>query len=190
MILQRTFHLTLGSAPDQALNLLRSMLEDTRVTTLQHIARISSEQLHWQYQPGWNTVGALLAHLTALEHYFRIVYVEGRALTDAENQHWLPALDLGVHVPQLITGQDLASYQAGLAESRHQLLAALEGVSEEQLTRRIEDYDPVHGCNLAWVLFHLAEDEIYHRGQISLLLKLQRAHNETGTLPLTPQSKL
>ncbi|MEZ0458536.1 DinB family protein [Sphingobacterium thalpophilum] len=27
---------------------------------------------------------------------------------------------------------------------------------------------------MAWILFHMVEDEIYHRGQISVLLKLLR----------------
>lgn len=54
------------------------------------------------------------------------------------------------------------------------MLEALENVSFEDLTRRREGYDPENGCNLAWVLLHVVEDEIYRRGQISLVQKLYK----------------
>jgi uncharacterized damage-inducible protein DinB len=54
------------------------------------------------------------------------------------------------------------------------MLESLAGITHADLTRRMEDYDAETGCNLAWVLYHMAEDEIYHRGQISVIRKLYR----------------
>ncbi|WP_400190198.1 DinB family protein [Hymenobacter sp. B81] len=172
---KRAFRIAFGHSADHALDYLLGMLADTRVTTLQRVEQLTAAELHWQYQPGWNTVGALLAHLAANEHYFRIVFVGGRPLTAAENERWLPALDLGGYLPQLITHQPIEHYVALLAESRQQMLAALQGLTFVDFTRRLAAYDPETGADLAWVLYHLVEDEIYHRGQISLLLKLYQA---------------
>jgi uncharacterized damage-inducible protein DinB len=45
-------------------------------------------------------------------------------------------------------------------------------LSREDLIRKREGYDPVTGHNLAWTLYHKAEDEVHHRGQISILRKI------------------
>lgn len=173
-MLQRKFHIDFGKMPDHAIDYLLGILEDTRITTLQTIEKLTFPEVDWQYKEGWNTIGALLSHITALEHYFRIEFVEGRKLTEEENERWLPGLDMGKYIPQLINGQPIESYIAHLAESRQLLLQALDKLTFEDLIKRIDDYDPEAGCNLAWVLYHLMEDEIYHRGQISILRKLYK----------------
>jgi uncharacterized damage-inducible protein DinB len=173
-MLKRKFLIEFGRTPDHALDYLLGTLEDTRVTTLQTIEKLTFQEVDWQYKEGWNTIGALLSHITALEHYFRIEFIEGRKLTEEENERWLPALDMGKYLPQLINGQSIETYIAHLTESRQLLLQAFSAITFEDLVRRIEDYDPVTGCNLAWVLHHMIEDEIYHRGQISILRKLYK----------------
>ncbi|WP_324679045.1 DinB family protein [Hymenobacter sp. GOD-10R] len=173
---KRTFHIQFGTSADHSLDYLLGMLADVRVTTVQTLQHLSVQELDWQYKEGWNTIGALLAHITALEHYFRIEFVEGRKLTEAETQHWEPALDMGTYLPQLITGQPWDAYQAGLTASRQLLLQALQNLTFKDFTKRLEGYDADTGCNLAWVLFHMLEDEIYHRGQISIIRKLYKEH--------------
>jgi len=172
--LKRKFHIDFGHSPDHSIDYLIGMLEDTRITTLQAVRNIPVEQLHWQYKEGWNTIGALLAHLTALEHYFRIEFIEGRKLTQEENDHWLPALDMGKYLPQLINYQPIEVYITRLDQSRQLLFEALKKITFEDFITRIEDYDPETGCNLAWVLYHMMEDEIYHRGQMSMIRKLYK----------------
>jgi uncharacterized damage-inducible protein DinB len=54
------------------------------------------------------------------------------------------------------------------------LIQALKDISFDDFTKRIDEYDPVTGCNLAWALYHMIEDEIYHRGQISIIRKLYK----------------
>ncbi|MBG8554090.1 DinB family protein [Hymenobacter guriensis] len=171
---KRKFRISFGNAQDHSVDYLIGILEDARITTIQSINNLSVEELDWQYKAGWNTIGALLAHIIAVEHYFRIEFIGGRKLTEEENAKWLPALDLGPYVPQLITGELIDSYIDRLTESRRQLVEVLKTVSFEEFTKRIEDYDPETGCDLAWALYHMVEDEIYHRGQISIIRKLYK----------------
>lgn len=176
---KRNFQIYFDRKNDRSIDYLLGILEDVRATTLQALKNISNQELDWQCKKGWNTIGALLSHISALEHYFRIEYIEERKLTEEENQKWLPALDMGEYLPQLICNRSIGDYVAEFTESRRMLMQALTGMSFDRFSRRMEGYDSDTGCNLAWVLFHMAEDEIYHRGQISILRKL---YKETITL--------
>lgn len=149
-------------------------MEDARTTTLQQVEKISPEELHWQYKEGWNSIGALLAHIAAIEHFFRIEFVESRKLTAEENERWEPALDLGKHLPRLITDEPPEHYVEILAESRAMMLESINKLSLDDFSKKIEGYDPDEGCNLAWVLYHMAEDEVHHRGQITIVKKLYK----------------
>ena len=161
-----------GQNADTSIDYLIGILTDARITTLQRIAGISKTELHWQYTKGWNSIGALLSHLIALENYLSIMYLEGRRLTEAELKEFGPALKMGDFLPQLITDKPLEFYTENLAASRKQLLTRIKTLSKTDFHQKREGYDKENGCNLAWVLYHLAEDEIHHRGQISILRKL------------------
>jgi uncharacterized damage-inducible protein DinB len=182
---KRKFNIEFGKTPDHSIDYLLGIMDDARVTTLQRVEKMTPAELHWQYRDGWNTIGALLAHIAAIETCFRIEFVEGRKLTDEENRVLEPALEMGTFIPQLITGEPAEKYIAALAESRQKLLEALRSVTFEDFSKRIEGFDDETGCNLAWAMYHMAEDEVHHRGQISLLQKLykenaalaQDAHN-------------
>ena len=100
-MLERTFFVEAGVAKSGALDYLLAMKHDARVTTLQYIKGITQEELDWQPFKGWNTVGALLAHIIAGEKYFRIVFIEGRELNEQESKEILPGLDLGEYVDSL-----------------------------------------------------------------------------------------
>ncbi len=169
---KRRFLIEFGQNADHALDYLTGILDDARVTTLQRVEGIGVDELHWQYRKGWNSVGALLSHITAIEHYFRIVFIEKRELTDTENERWIAGLDMGEHLPKLITGEPLEAYIAALDESRKLLLDAVRSLTFEQFSERMNAYDSETGSNLAWILYHMAEDEVHHRGQISLIRKL------------------
>jgi len=173
-MLKRSFHIQFGKLSDHSLDYLQGILQDARLTTILSLKNLTVAELHWQYKTGWNTIGALLSHMVAIENYFRVEFVEGRKLTDEETQRWLPAMDMGKYLPQLITGQAVEHYVAELSRSREMMLASLADVTHDDLTRRINDYDAETGCNLAWVLYHMVEDEIYHRGQISVIRKFYR----------------
>jgi hypothetical protein len=173
-VLKRNYIIEFGRSQDHSIDYLLGILEDARITTLQVVSKISAEEVDWQFKEGWNTIGALLSHIIAIEHYFRIEFVEGRQLTVEEKEKWLPGMDMGPYIPQLIQNLPVKTYRNQLTQSRHMMIQALQDISFNKFTQRMEGYDPVTGCNLAWALYHMVEDEIYHRGQISMIRKLYK----------------
>jgi uncharacterized damage-inducible protein DinB len=122
-----------------------------------------------------NTIGALLSHIISVQNYFRVAFIEGRECTAEESQKWKAGLELGAYVPSLIKGKTIEEYTEELNTSFELILDRLSNLSREDFTKRLEDYDPVTGHNLAWSIYHMAEDEIHHRGQISILRKLYQS---------------
>jgi uncharacterized damage-inducible protein DinB len=171
-MIERPTFIPCGDSPGSYYNYVIGILNDARITTLQRVEGISTEELHWQYAEGWNTIGALLQHMISTENFFRIVYVEQRELTVAEAEEWIPGLEMGEYLPALITGQSIDEYIYQLDLSRRKMLKQIKSLSKEEFYRRRKRYDPKKGYNLAWLLFHQAEDEVHHRGQISILRKL------------------
>jgi hypothetical protein len=169
---ERKTFISFGNSVDPSIDYLVGILDDARVTTLQRVQGISNQELHWQFAPGWNTVGALLCHIASAEEFFRIEFIERRELTPAEHEQWMPGLEMGPYIPKLITGEPIEAYVSRLQQSRARLLAALSPLSVAEFQEKRDGYNPVTGCNLAWILYHLAEDEVHHRGQISILRKL------------------
>lgn len=176
---KRNTFINFSKPENHLLEYLLGILEDARTTTLQRIENITTEELHWQYKAEWNTIGALLSHIIAFENVFGIAIREGRRLTEEENSRWEAGRKLGKYIPQLITNQPIESYIAELNESRRLLLQTLSTKTADDLTRKIEAYDPATGANLAWILYHLAEEEVHHRGQISILRKLYKEHSNS-----------
>lgn len=174
MIERKTF-IPFGQNADASIDYLVGILADARATTLQRVEGISKAELHWQYADGWNSIGALLAHIIAVEEYFRIEFIECRKLTAAEEALWMPGLEMGKYIPQLITNDGVDVYEERLAQSRARMLEAVRAISATAFKEKREGYNPNTGCNLAWVLYHMAEDEVHHRGQISILRKLYKA---------------
>jgi uncharacterized damage-inducible protein DinB len=171
-IMQRSTFISFNLTADHSIDYLLGILHDARATTVQRVANISVAELHWQYAEGWNTIGALLSHIIGITHLFRIVFIEERELTAHENEQYLPGIKMGEFIPQLITQQPISSYLADLASASDLLMLQIKQLSADQFQQKREGYDPETGCNLAWVLYHLAEDEVHHRGQISILRKL------------------
>jgi len=171
-MIKRKALIPFGQMADTSIDYLLGILEDARITTLQRIEGITQAELHWQYAEGWNTIGALLNHLHALENYLRIMYLENRRLTEKELAEIGFALKMGEYLPQLITDDSIDFYLKRLADSREVLVGQIRKLNKKDFHERREGYDKENGCNLAWVLYHLAEDELHHRGQISILRKL------------------
>jgi len=157
-----------------SIDYLMGIVEDARITTIQRIENIPTEELHWQYSEGWNTIGALLSHSISISHYFRIYYILNEKFTDEEKKKYKPGLELGKYVPELITQQPVEFYIEALQDAHQQMCTAIKTLSEDDFLEKREGYNKETGCNLAWVLYHAAEDEVHHRGQISLLRKLYK----------------
>lgn len=174
--MERKTFISFGETADSSIDYLLGIIEDARITTVRRVTGISKEALHWQYAEGWNTIGVLLSHIICVRHYFQIVFIEGRELTKEEEADYLPGVEMGKYIPALITDDELEVYLEKLNDSNTKLVKAISELSQEAFFEKREGYNPNTGCNLAWVLYHLAEDEVNHRGQISLILKLYKAN--------------
>ena len=159
MMIERNTYIEFDNSNEPTIDYLTGIMEDARVTTLQRVSKIETKELHWQFAEGWNTIGALLSHIIADENFFRIYFIEGRELTSEENEKWLPGLEMGKYIPQLITNQPIEYYLSALDESRKQMLKKINQLSAEEFHKRRDGYNPKTGYNLAWALYHAAEDE-------------------------------
>ncbi len=176
-MIERNTFIPFGENKDHSIDYLLGILEDARVTTLQVTNNISTEELHWQYAEGWNTISCLLSHLISCSHYFRVEVIEGRHLNDEEKKEIMPGLRMGDFIPELITNQPYIDYVNQLEDSKVKLFKAIKKLSIEDFHKRREGYNPNTGHNLAWTLYHQAEDEVHHRGQMTMIRKLYRKHN-------------
>lgn len=148
---------------------LVSMMNYTRYTTLSEVESLKVEQLDYLYDGQSNSIGALLAHITAVEVWYQAETFLGRELDASEMQEWGAALDLGEAARSEIRGHDVSYYLNRLELVREQTLLELkrhdDNWLEEQTTwggRQANNY-------FKW--FHVMEDEISHRGQIRWLRK-------------------
>lgn len=167
-----------GNTADHSIDFLLGTIEDARVTTIQRVEGISKELLHWQYAEGWNTIGALLSHIICTRYLFKIVFIEQRELTEEENAAYGPGQEMGKYIPELITDDGIDVYLKRLDESNEHIVEAISALSKEAFFEKREGYNPATGCNLAWILYHMVEDEVHHRGQISLIQKLYKTVNQ------------
>lgn len=162
------------TAGNDTANFLIGALHDAPATTFKYIQNISQEELDWQPYEGWNTVGALLSHIIAGDYAFKIYFIEKREMTKEEEAKWNPGIEMGKYINEL-KGKSPEYYQEELMKSFQVMKEAIQQLSTEQLLeRRYDVYDKVNGSDLAWTLYHSAEDEVHHRGQISIIRKLYK----------------
>lgn len=147
---------------------LVSMLTYIRGGLLHAVDGLTRDELDHLHDPESNSIGALLAHAAAVERLYQIVTFEDREPTAADEAPMLAALDLGESGRRELHGRDLAEYLDDLSAARKDTL--------EQLALRDDAWldPPLSGMpdmNAHWAWFHVAEDEINHRGQIEWLKK-------------------
>ena len=145
---------------------LVAMLTYARQTLLAAVEGLSREELDHLHDAGSNTIGALLAHAAAVERWYQLLTFEEREPTSSEAAAAAAALDLGDEGRRQLRGRDLQSYVDDLTRMRQATLAALAERDDVWLE------DPLAAAtelNAHWAWFHVAEDEINHRGQIRWL---------------------
>jgi uncharacterized damage-inducible protein DinB len=147
---------------------LVAMLGYARRTTLEAAAGLTIAQLDHLHDPSSNSIGALLAHITAVELSYQSDCFGGDDPTAGDRSEWGAALELGERARRVIRGRPLEHYVAHLAEVRDRTL--------RELARRDDAWLEVtrpfwggHLANMHFVWFHVFEDEISHRGQIRWL---------------------
>ena len=145
---------------------LVAMLTYARQTLLAAVEGLSRDELDHLHDAGSNTIGALLAHAAAVERWYQLLTFEEREPTSSEAAAAAAALDLGEEGRRQLRGRELQPYVDDLTRIRQATLAALAERDDVWLE------DPLAAAtelNAHWAWFHVAEDEINHRGQIRWL---------------------
>ena len=149
-----------------AIGRLVCMLRYARSTTFAAVEGLTTEQLDYLHDQESNSIGALLAHIAAVERSYQVLTFEERMLSAEENDLWSAALKLGVHGRHALRGYTLEHYLEELASVRRSTIEALSGRDDAWLEETVRVAPRI---NAHWAWFHVAEDEINHRGQIRWL---------------------
>jgi hypothetical protein len=104
---------------------LVAMLTYARDTTLAAVNGLTRDQLDHLHDAQSNTIGALLAHITAVERGYQVVTFEDREPSAAETAAWSAALKLGDQGRHELRGHELQFYTDSLLRTREATLAAL-----------------------------------------------------------------
>ena len=144
------------------------MLMYARSTTFVAVEGMTVEELDHLHDSQSNSIGALLAHIAAVECSYQVMTFEGRPLSSDENAHWSMALKLGAEGRHVLRGYPLDHYLDDLKSVRQVTLEGLAARDDEWLERSVTSAPKI---NVHWAWFHAAEDEINHRGQIRWLRK-------------------
>jgi uncharacterized damage-inducible protein DinB len=145
---------------------LVGMLTYVRHGLLAAVRDLDRAQLDHLHDGESNSIGALLAHAVAVERWYQLLTFEEREPSPQEAEAWAAALDLGEAGRRSLRGRDLAWHLDALASTRAATLAALAARDDAWLERPLAR-EPRMNAHWAW--FHVAEDEINHRGQIRWL---------------------
>ena len=170
-----TLHITPlpGFAP--TIGRLVSMLSYARLTLLAAVEGLSRDELDHLHDATSNTIGALLGHAAAVERWYQVLTFEERKPSASEEAAWSGALDLGEEGRRQIRGRELQSYVDELARTRQITLAALAERDDAWLEGPLAAAPEM---NAHWAWFHVAEDEISHRGQIRWLRPRLHRHRD------------
>jgi uncharacterized damage-inducible protein DinB len=142
------------------------MLSYARSTTLSAVEGLTSADLDHLHDAESNSIGALLAHMATVERSYQVLTFEERLLSSQENELWSAALKLGGDGRRSLRGYPLEHYIDALATVRRVTLETLAARDDAWLERAVS---PAPRINAHWAWFHVAEDEINHRGQIRWL---------------------
>jgi uncharacterized damage-inducible protein DinB len=137
-----------------------------RQTTLAAVEGLSIAELDHLQDDSSNSIGALLAHIAAVERGYQCVTFEERTPSAREQAAWEPALTLGAEGRRLVRNEPLERYVHELSEARR---LTLEGLAARDDTWLERTRRAAPAMNAHWAWFHVAEDEIHHRGQIRWL---------------------
>jgi uncharacterized damage-inducible protein DinB len=149
------------------------ILEGIRALTKRAVAGIDAAALDWVPLPALNSVGTLLAHIAGVEAGW--LYVE---VLEQDCPPEIAALlpptsrEPDGHLTR-VGGRAVADYLAVLDAVRARLLAVFLPMSpaEYRRTRHLDEYD----VTPEWCLYHLAEHEAAHRGELETVRTLAEA---------------
>ncbi|MDY0395262.1 DinB family protein [Virgibacillus halophilus] len=155
---------------------LVSMMNYVRKTTLETVAGLSVANLDFLPSGDGNSIGALLAHIAAVERFFQIQTFEERHPHKSEIATLTPALGLGELGRDEIRGRQLSEYLQTMASTRENTLQELKKRDDEWLFREAAWGTDLSNNYFLW--FHVFEDEINHRGQMRIIRKMMKDDRE------------
>jgi hypothetical protein len=147
---------------------LVSMLAFTRQQVVHNVKGMSQADLDFLLDAKANTIGALLYHLAATDHYYALNTFGGvkwDSWSADEKKTWDIPMNLGDPARKAIKGNSLDYYLNILHENREKTLAELKKRDDKWLTV----VDKEFGANNYGKWFHVAEHESNHDGQIKFL---------------------
>ncbi len=157
-----------GFSPE--IGTLVSMLAFTREQAVYNVKGMSQQDLDYLLDAKANTIGALLLHLAATDHYYGLNTFGGMkwdSWPDDEKKKWDIPMNLGEPARRAIKGHSLDFYLTALHESREKNLAEFRKRDDKWLTIVVNEGDFKANNYAKW--FHVAEHESNHDGQIKFL---------------------
>lgn len=155
-----------GYAPQ--VGILVSQLHFTRMQVEDNVKGMSQADLDFLLDAKANTIGAMLYHLAATDHYYGLNTFGGikwESWSDAEKKKWDVPMNLGEPARKTIKGNSLDYYLNLLHQTRENTLAELKKRDDKWLMMVDKDF----GANNYGKWFHVAEHESNHDGQIKFL---------------------
>ncbi|HYF01964.1 MAG TPA: DinB family protein [Patescibacteria group bacterium] len=149
-----------------------TMLEYARQTTLDTVRNLSIEQLDHMHDEKSNSIGTLLHHMAAVEVWYQVFTFEDRDWfhDEAEAAEWGDALELNAKAKEIAHGKPLEYYVGKLNAVRQKTLEGFKKRNDAWLMEERPFLKEIP-ANFYFMWFHVAEDEINHRGQIRWLRK-------------------
>jgi uncharacterized damage-inducible protein DinB len=121
--------------------------------------KFNDEHLTFVPHEGLRPLGEIALHIASSERgWFRYV-------VQAEYDHWPSPYELQDY-------PTLAEVKRVLSEEHNRTNAFLETVGADELNRVVERPGREGTLTLRWVIWHVLEHEIHHRGEIFLMLGL------------------
>ncbi|MGC1907142.1 MAG: DinB family protein [Candidatus Acidiferrum sp.] len=161
---------TVGPRPGYSpeIGTLVSMLHFTRMQVEHNVKGMSQADLDFLLDAKANTIGAMLYHLAATDHYYGLNTFGGMkwdSWPDDEKKKWDIPMNLDEPARKAIKGNSLDYYLNILHEVREKNLAEFKKRDDKWLTI----VDKEFGANNYGKWFHVAEHESNHDGQIKFL---------------------
>ena len=149
-----------------AIGRLVGILTYARSTTLAVVEAMTTKELDHFHDAQSDSIGALLAHISAVERWYQVLTFEERLPSPSETEVLSTALKLGANGRRLLRGRPLEHYVEELTSVRRLTLENLAAHDDAWLERTLNLAPKV---SARWVWFHVAKHEIGHRGQIGRL---------------------
>ena len=148
---------------------LVAMMEHCRASVLDSVVGLSTAALDHQHDEKANPIGAMLAHMAAVEWYYQVASIAGQQPTGSDWAEWGAFLRLTPATWAAAKGQTIEQHIERLALVRARTLSGLTTKDDAWLLDTFALPWAQEPANNHWAWYHIIEDELNHRGQIRWL---------------------